>query len=270
MKKRVILKTVISAILIVLLVSIISIGYDKATENNEYTIDQKNLKIPIFLYHQIVEDESEIQYDYMQTTKDTFEKQIIGLENSGYHFISYDDLIQYKEGKKPLYKKSALLTFDDGAEVTYKNAYPILKKYNIPFTIFVITDYVGSDTYMTWDEAKDVQNSGLGLIASHSQKHEDFSKLTVEQAVENVNNSYKTIEENLGEQKTKIFTYPYGLYGQGQSEALEKEGYIINLTNNKINNSKNLNLYGLDRCYPLSDSVFKIKLKIMYRSIRYK
>ena len=79
----------------------------------------------------------------------------------------------------------------------------------------------------------------------------------------------KAIEENLGEQKTKIFTYPYGLYGEGQSEALEKEGYIINLTDNKINKSKDLNLYGLHRCYPLSDSVFKIKLKIMYRSIRY-
>lgn len=269
MKKKVILKTIISIILIILLVGIVSIGYDKATVNNQYNISDRNLEIPIFLYHHIVDNESQIEYDYMQTTKDTFEKQIIGLENSGYHFISYDDLIQYKEGKKSLYKKSAILTFDDGAEDTYKNAFPILKKYDIPFTMFIITDYVGSDTYMTWDEARDVQNSGLGLIASHSQKHEDFSKLSVEQAIENVNNSYKAIEENLGEQKTKIFTYPYGLYGEGQSEALEKEGYIINLTDNKINKSKDLNLYGLHRCYPLSDSVFKIKLKIMYRSIRY-
>ena len=122
---------------------------------------------------------------------------------------------------------------------------------------------------MTWDEAKDVQNSGLGIIASHSQNHEDFSKLSVEQAVENVNNSYKTIEENLGNQKIKIFAYPYGLYGEGQSEALEKEGYIVDLTDNKINKSKDLNVYGLHRCYPLNDSVFKMKLKIIYRSIRY-
>ena len=269
MKRKTILKTLILIILIIFFISIIVIGYNKVAENNQYNIYEKNLEIPIFLYHHIVENKSEIEYDYMQTTKDTFEKQIIGLKNSGYHFISYDDLIQYKEGKKSLYKKSAVITFDDGAEDIYKIAYPILKKHNIPFTMFVITDYVGLETYITWEEAREIQNSGLGLIASHSQKHEDFSKLSVEQAIENVNNSYRTLEENLGEQKTKIFTYPYGSYGEGQIEALEKEGYIINLTDNKINKSKDLNLYGLHRCYPLSDSVFKIKLKIMYRSIRY-
>ncbi len=269
MKKNILLKTIISIILVTLLVGIISIGTNKVTANDQYKINEKNLEIPIFLYHHIVDNKSEIEYDYMQTSKDTFEKQITGLENSGYHFISYDDLIQYKEGKKTLYKKSAVLTFDDGYEDVYKNAYPILKEYNIPFTMFIITDYMGTNTYMTWDEAKDVQNSGLGIIASHSQNHEDFSKLSVEQAVENVNNSYKTIEENLGNQKIKIFAYPYGLYGEGQSEALEKEGYIVDLTDNKINKSKDLNVYGLHRCYPLNDSVFKMKLKIIYRSIRY-
>ena len=50
---------------------------------------------------------------------------------------------------------------------------------------------------------------------------------------------------------------------------LKEAGYIINLTDNKINKSKNLNLYGLHRCYPLSDSTFKMELKIVYRSIRY-
>ena len=80
---------------------------------------------------------------------------------------------------------------------------------------------------------------------------------------------YKTIEENLGEQKVKIFTYPYGLYSEEQLEPLKEAGYIINLTDNKINKSKNLNLYGLHRCYPLSDSTFKMELKIIYRSIRY-
>ena len=141
MKKNILLKTIISIILVTLLVGIISIGTNKVTANDQYKINEKNLEIPIFLYHHIVDNKSEIEYDYMQTSKDTFEKQITGLENSGYHFISYDDLIQYKEGKKTLYKKSAVLTFDDGYEDVYKNAYPILKEYNIPFTMFIITDY---------------------------------------------------------------------------------------------------------------------------------
>ena len=54
-----------------------------------------------------------------------------------------------------------------------------------------------------------------------------------------------------------------------QIENLKKEGYIQNLTDNKINKSKDLDLYRLHRCYPLSDSIYKMMAKIIYRSIRY-
>ena len=269
-KKMSTVKKVILSVLLVLILAIVSfIIYEVATVNNTYYIGEKNLQIPVFVYHDIVEDESQIEYDYMQTTTDTFKSQIEGLIKEGYHYICYNDLVQYKEGNKKLYKKSCVLTFDDGYKDVYENAYPIIKDLNIPLTMFVITDYMGTDDYMTWEEAKDIQQSGLGLISSHSLQHNDFSKLSVEETVQNVNDSYKAIEENLGSQILKVFTYPCGIYNEEQLSALENQGYIINLTDNKINKSKSLNLYGLHRCYPLSDSLFKMNLKIIYRSIRY-
>lgn len=268
-KYSILLKIIISILTIIILLGISICTYDRLTVNNEYLISEKNLEIPIFLYHHIVKEESEIQYDYMQTTEKTFEKQIRGLENLGYHFISYQDLIDYNNGQKKLYKKSCVLTFDDGCKDIYTNAYPILQKYNIPFTMFVVTNAVGADGCASWEELKEMQDSGLALIASHSTNHTEFNKLSVAETLENVDSSYKALEENLGEQKTKIFTYPYGLYSQEQLEPLKEEGYVINLTDNKINKSKDLNLYGLHRCYPLSDSLFKMELKIIYRSIRY-
>lgn len=268
-KYSILLKIIISILTIIILLGISIYTYDRSTVNNEYLISEKNLEIPIFLYHHIVKEESEIQYDYMQTTEKTFEEQIRGLENLGYHFISYQDLIDYNNGQKKLYKKSCVLTFDDGCKDIYTNAYPILQKYNIPFTMFVVTNAVGADGCASWEELKEMQDSGLALIASHSTNHTEFNKLSVEETLENVDSSYKALEENLGEQKTKIFTYPYGLYSQEQLEPLKEEGYVINLTDNKINKSKDLNLYGLHRCYPLSDSLFKMELKIIYRSIRY-
>lgn len=268
-KYSILLKIIISILTIIILLGISIYTYDRLTVNNEYLISEKNLEIPIFLYHHIVKEESEIQYDYMQTTEKTFEEQIRGLENLGYHFISYQDLIYYNNGQKKLYKKSCVLTFDDGCKDIYTNAYPILQKYNIPFTMFVVTNAVGADGCASWEELKEMQDSGLALIASHSTNHTEFNKLSVEETLENVDSSYKALEENLGEQKTKIFTYPYGLYSQEQLEPLKEEGYVINLTDNKINKSKDLNLYGLHRCYPLSDSLFKMELKIIYRSIRY-
>ena len=97
-------KKVISKIAIVILILVILgisgiVIYDRATVNNEYSINDKNLEIPIFVYHNIVSDESEIQYDYMQTTKDTFEKQIKGLKDFGYNFITYDQLQKYKNNE---------------------------------------------------------------------------------------------------------------------------------------------------------------------------
>lgn len=268
-KKKVILIVLISIISIVIMSLLGIIIYDRATVNNEYSVSEQNISIPVFVYHDIVNDESEVEYDYMQTTKKEFEEQIKGLLDYGYNFITYDELIKFKNNEIKLKKNSCVLTFDDGFDGVYENAYPIVKKYNIPFTMFIIINAVEKSGYITWDNLKEMQESGLATIASHSMEHNDFSKLTLEEAVKNVNDSYSIIEEKLGKQKNKIFTYPYGLYNQEEIIELEKQGYIQNLTDNKINKSSNLDLSRLHRCYPLRDSIFKILLKIWYRAFRY-
>jgi len=269
--KKTIIKRVILAIVILFFGTIVSVAvYDRATINHEFGIYEKNLEIPIFVYHDIVDDPSKIEFDYMQTTAETFEKQIKGLKNIGYNFISFDDLEKYNNNEKKLKKLSCLVTFDDGYEGVYTNAYPIAKKYNIPITIYVITENMGKPGILTWEQAKEMQDSGLVTIASHSTNHAEFTTLSTEEAVENVNTSYDVIEQKLGDQEPEIFTYPYGLCTEDQIKALEKEGYIQNLTDNKINRSNSLDMSRLHRCYPLSDSVIKIITKIVYRSIRYK
>ena len=84
-----------------------------------------------------------------------------------------------------------------------------------------------------------------GILIGYTIKDEvtgqemNVYKDQLKNAVNNVNKSYEIIEEKLGKQETKIFTYPYGLYTEEQVEALKNEGYIQNLTDNKINKSKN-------------------------------
>ena len=263
-------KKKIITILILFFILIVGLAtYDAVTTNKKYSINEKNIYIPIFVYHDIVSDSSKLQYDYMQTTKEKFEEQIKGLKKIGYDFITYEELKKFKKNEIKINKKSCLLTFDDGYEGVYENAYPIAKKYNIPFTMFIVTDNMEEDGIITWNQAEEMQNSGLVTIASHSINHPDFSRLSVQDALNNVNDSYKVIEEKLGNRPQKIFTYPYGLYTEEQINALEKEGYIQNLTDNKINKSNNIDLSKLHRCYPLNDSVFKMIIKIIYRGIRY-
>ena len=268
-KKTIIKQVALTAIIMLIGATISVIIYDRATINNEYSIAERNIEIPIFVYHDIVDTEADVSYDYMQTTKETFEKQIVGLKNMGYDFITYEDLHQYKNNQKKLKKHSCIITFDDGCEGVYRNVFPIAQKYNIPITMYVITDNMGKPGVITWEQAKEMQDSRLVTIASHSMDHPEFTKLSTEEAVKNINASYEIIESKLGKQNTKIFTYPYGLYTDDEVEALRKEGYIQNLTDNKVNESNKIDLAKLHRCYPLSDSPTKMYLKMIYRTIRY-
>jgi xylanase/chitin deacetilase len=69
-------------------------------------------------------------------------------------------------------KDSILVTFDDGYKNNYTKAFPILKKYNIKATIFLNTKYIENDIdYMSWDEIKEMYNSGLVDFQLHTHSH---------------------------------------------------------------------------------------------------
>lgn len=269
-KNNKIKKVILSMFLTLIILLSIFIVYEIVTVNNTYYIGEKNLQIPIFVYHNIVEDESKVEFDYMQTPVDIFENQVAGLIKLGYKPISYEDLYKYKNGEISIPKWSFIITFDDGYEGVYDYAFPIAKKYNVPMTVFEIDSNMGTEGYLTWKEAKEMYDSNLISIYSHGYEHVKYSKESTEYLVELTNMSYKNITEQLEDDSIlKVFTYPYGDYRQDEILALEREGFIQNLTDNKINDSKKLNLSELHRCYPLNDSVFKIILKIQYRIFKY-
>ena len=271
-KKQSRAKKALLSFLIVFIIAIISfIIYEITTVNNTYYISEKNLQIPIFVYHDIVKDESQIQYDYMQTTVDTFERQITGLMKLGYKPISYEDLLAYQKGEKAIPKWSFLITFDDGYSGVYKYAFEIAKKYNIPMASFEITDTIGSEGYYDWNQAKEMHESGLMSIYLHGYTHIKYDEKTPEELLIDTNMAYENLKNELGDKNVlKVFTYPYGLSTNEERQMLKEAGYVQNLTDNKINTSKELDLSGLHRSYPLNDSVLKIILKIQYRAIRYK
>lgn len=267
MKKT--LKILTRVFIIILAIILTLFIYNRLTINNKYKIGEKNLKIPIFVYHDIVDSKDEVQCDYMQTTYETFKKQINGMINLGYKPISYIDLLDYANGKKELNKKSFLITFDDGYDGVYKYAYEFAKEKNIPISSFLINDKVGSPGYYTWDEAKEMDKSNLVGIYSHSLKHDEYNKYSPNDLLNDTEESIKDIESKLGHSINKVYTYPYGLYSKEGKELLKEKGFAQNLTDNKINQSKKLDIYGLHRMYPLNDPVWKIILKIEYRTIKY-
>lgn len=233
--------------------------YQELDSKKLYYKNEKDIEIPILVYHEITRKEPSRDLFYMQTTLKRFEKQIKGLLSEGYTFISYDDLVEYNNGNKAITEKTLLIGFDDGWIGNFENAFGILKKYNVPAAIYVVDDLVGSPGYFSWEQAKEMQDSGLVSIYSHGRTHIYYDKQSTETLISDLNIAYQNIEKYTGKRKNKVFTYPYGAYREDQIEALANEGYIQNATDDEINQSNSLNLKCLHRIYvKQNQSAYKI------------
>jgi len=123
------------------------------------------------------------------------------------------------------------LTFDDGWQSFYTNAFPILQKYNFKATVFIVSGYVGKKSswdykkkdHLSWQEIKILADEGIEM-ASHSVNHVDLRYLDDNQLEYEVSGSKKQIEDKLGK-PVKHFSYPFGRYNRRVIEAVKRAGY---------------------------------------------
>lgn len=101
-------------------------------------------EVPILTYHRVINVEQNYPFDsdLISATPKTFKQQMEYIKLN-YHPISMAEFINAIENNTRLPKNSIMVTFDDGFEDNYTNAYPVLKKLSIPATFFVTTSYIG-------------------------------------------------------------------------------------------------------------------------------
>ena len=235
MKKKIIIKCLIIVIIIGIC---IFIGYKNSK--------RADVKVPVLLYHDFVTTVPESDpdnFNYINTPA-SFEENIKTFIENGYTIMSMKELADCDSGKAELPSKPIIITFDDGYYSNYEYIYPILKKYNVKVSIFIVTDKIGKEIdgikYLGWDECLEMQNSGLVEIFSHSKKHVFYNKLPVRELRDDVIESYELIEEHLGEQDLKVFAYPYGAYTKETVRTLKNNGIDFQIYDLGINNFKNL------------------------------
>ena len=183
---------------------------------NRYKYSKRaDIKVPVLLYHNFVTevpDSDPDNFNYINTPE-SFEENIKTFLENGYYS-------------------------------NYEYIYPILKKYNIKASIFIVTDKIGQEIdgikYLRWEECLEMQNSGLVEIFSHSKKHVFYNKLPVREIRDDVKESYKLIEEHLGKQELKVFAYPYGAYTKETVRTLQNNGIDFQIYDIGINNFKTL------------------------------
>ncbi len=229
-------------ILLLVLILIIVLGSILIFFNKSFDNNKEDIKIPILLYHDFVTVVPETEpdnYNYINTPK-SFEENIKVIIENGYTPMSIKELYDAINGKIELPEKPILITFDDGYYSNYEYIFPILKEYKVKASIFIVTDNIGKEIdnvkYLSWDNCLEMQNSGLIEIYSHSTKHIFYNKVPVREIRDDVLESYKIMEENLGKKDLKVFAYPYGAYTNETVRALKNNGIDMQLYDIGINN----------------------------------
>ena len=234
-------------ILTIILIFVIIIAILIASLLGHNKNNKADIKIPILLYHDFVTKVPESDpdnFNYINTPQ-SFEENIKALLESGYTFISFQELNDALNGKIELPTNPILITMDDGYYSNYKYIFPILKKYNVKASIFIVTDKIGKEIdgkqYLTWEQCIEMKNSGLVEIFSHSKRHVFYNNLPVRAIRDDVTNSYKIIEENLGKQDLKVFAYPYGAYTPEAVLVLKRAGINMQIYDIGMNYLNNFN-----------------------------
>ncbi len=188
--------------------------------------------VPILCYHRFGPRATKLN-----VTPQSFEQQMEFLARNGYTVITFERLQRFLAGKEALPAKSVVITIDDGYRSTFEIAYPILKKYGFPATVFLYTDFVGASDAMTWAQMKDMTSSKLVTIQPHSKSH---ANLTVrlsgetdaryrERIRREVLAPLGVIKERLGE-PTFTYAYPYGDVNEYVVDLLVKDGIAQGVT----------------------------------------
>ena len=163
------------------------------------------------MYHRFNEN----KYPSTNVKMDIFKNQIEIIRGKGLYF--YNPLDFKDEFAKPKNEKKILLTIDDAFSSFYENAWPYLKKNKIPFILFVSTEPVGKNGYMTWEQIKEVEKEKFAYIGNHSHSHEYMIDFTLEKFKEDIDLSIKIFKEKLGYNPI-YFSYPFGEYSLSQKK----------------------------------------------------
>lgn len=185
------------------------------------------VKVPILVYHIVRDPSPDDPEDIALFTVSPalFEEELRFLAEGGYHTISPDDLVAYFSGK-PLPQKPVLLAFDDGWEMQYRNAFPLLQKYGFTAAFFIFTNAIGHEKFLSRKEIIEMDLAGM-TIGGHSKTHPYLFDVNDEAKLRAEFFESKAILEAMLLHPLYAFSYPFG-QADGRMVSLAREaGYTF-------------------------------------------
>lgn len=185
-----------------------------------------SFRVPVLMYHYIefVQNKNDTMRVALNVDPPILEEQIQTLQSAGYTFMTAKELGEVLDGKMTLPQKPILLTFDDGHRDFYTNAFPILQKYQVHATNYVISGFLGESDFMTVNQVKTIAQSGLIEVGDHTVHHIDLKGAPLKEVESEINDSKKTLENIIGEPVVS-FAYPAGSFDTQAEDVVKQAGF---------------------------------------------
>lgn len=185
-----------------------------------------SLRLPIVLYHYVeyVADDKDLIRKRLDITPDMFERQLKVLQENHFQTYFVRDIPELLGGKMELNSKSIMLTFDDGYEDFYTSVLPLLKKYNMKATAYIVYNFIGRKGYLTSKQVQEIIASGLVEIGAHTLDHLYLKLVPESIARKQIFESKRKLEETYGIQ-VNTFAYPYGAMSQDTVNLVKEASY---------------------------------------------
>ncbi len=167
------------------------------------------------MYHRFDEN----KYPSTNIKMDVFINQIETIKKNKIDFVNLEEFNKNFQNSKK--NKKILITIDDAFSSFYNNAWPYLKKNKIPFILFVSTQPVGKNGYMTWEQIKEVEKEDFVTIGNHSHSHEYLIEVSFENFKNDIDESINIFKNKLGYNPI-YFSYPFGEYNLKQKKYIAK------------------------------------------------
>lgn len=185
------------------------------------------VRLPILMYHYVeyVEDKGDTIRQSLNISPYIFDGQVKTLVDAGYTFLTAKDVGElFDTTGARLPEKSVLITFDDGYRDFYTDVFPILKKYSVKATVYMIAGYVDYKNNMTEKQLKEIAASGLVDIGAHTVHHVGLKHMLPQEVEKEVTGSKKILEELIGSPVVS-FAYPNGEYDDAAITVVKQAGF---------------------------------------------
>lgn len=203
------------------------VGLEKiSTGSGQMKNQLKRVKIPIIMFHYVeyIKDINDLVRKRLDISPSLFEEYLKALKKSDYQTFFVSDIPNILSDQISYSSRSAVLTFDDGYEDFYTVVFPLLKKYQMKATIYIIYDYIGRSGFLNDDEIKELIKSQLVEIGSHTLDHL-YLKLVPERiAYKQIFESKQLLEKRFSI-KVNTFAYPYGAFNKKTIDLIKEAGY---------------------------------------------